>query len=172
MLLLSIGQLWVGSVRGVCAHAFLGGMGCLVHVGSLKWFLVCEQSPVPTAHRAILEIEIGFLVYAFLWAICQFQLTTSFSTMEECFIFIRLRLGHPIPTQAVPSQHSAHPHQTEMKPSLYLFGHQFCVWGAIFLPAVLDYAFPPEQTCVALTWCGGDAVSFSSGKAQAGSMDL
>jgi hypothetical protein len=60
-------------------------------VGSLKWFckeLVCEQSPAFCPKGKPGRQNWAFCSMAFVWDVCQFLLTTSFSKVVECVFFM------------------------------------------------------------------------------------
>jgi hypothetical protein len=64
------------------------------------------QPLLPTGQ--IWELQLNFRSTAFLWEVCQFQLTTSFSKVVKCVvIFPRLQLCHHHSTQAGSAQHFA-----------------------------------------------------------------
>jgi hypothetical protein len=122
-------------------------MGHLVQAGCPKWppeELVFEQSPAPTAIGQAWELGFSFLVHSFSLRGFQIQLTTSFSKVEECFIFTRQQLCTLPPLKLGQLSIPSHPTQAERSTcSIYLttsfvcgrvqFAHQL-PWTVLFSP--------------------------------------
>jgi hypothetical protein len=170
MLPLSIGQLCRRSTQGVWAQAFLGEMGHLVYVGSLKWstriwFMSSHQSLLPRGQN---EIEL------FDWSLSiSLPVSLVISPDSSCVILPPLRLGqisvppHPHSGEVSPT-FCPHPHQEEeIVPSIY--GHQFFPGGFNLLTSCAGLFGSLEgMWCVTLAWWGLHTHSGKIGSAPAG----